>query len=377
MSKNDKEQKLSEQLKTLLGFLESDPTNLSLLSDTAETALNENHLQLANELLTRYESIEPFSSKQLGISGLAAMQSKNFELASKQFASLMENNTSDPAIRFNLAWSLAMLKNYDEAIEVIDENTASTLPQAAMLEVQILHQLGKFEDAGVRAKQHLKTHPDDTGLAAAISVLAMDNDDEELARMCAEQAGDHPDALTTLGTLVLGDDDGKQAIELFDKALAINPHGPRTWLGKGLAQLATGDTKEAAKNIDQGAEMFGTHLGSWIAAGWAYFIMDDLETSRQRFQHALGIDDTFAETHGSLAVLDVLSGNFDQAKLGIRTAMRLDKECFSAALAQTLILSSQGNSETAKKIFERAINTPIDGSDRTIAQSLVRMGMQE
>ena len=377
MSTDDQKQNLSEHLTGMLGFLKSDPQNLSLISDTAEAALDVNDLDLAKELLKRYETIAPFSDKQIGLSGLLAIQSKDFELASQEFSKLLENNSKDPAIRFNLAWSLSMLKKYDAAIEIIDEETANTLPQAAMLEVQIMHQLGEFEEAGIRAKQHLETHPDDTGLAAAISVLAMDNDDEELARLCAQKGGDHPDALTTLATLALDDDDSEQALELFDKALAINPHGPRTWIGKGLAQLASGDTKDAAKNIDHGAEMFGTHLGSWIASGWAYFIMDDLETSRERFEHALGIDDTFAETHGSLAVLNVLSGNIDQAKTGVRTAMRLDRECFSAALAQTLIFSSQGNPDAAKKIFDRAINTPIDGSDRTIAKSLVRMGLDQ
>lgn len=377
MNTDDKKRNLSEHLTGMLGFLKSDPQNLSLISDTAEVALDVNDLDLVKDLLVRYKTIAPFSDKQVGLSGLLAIQSKDFELASQQFSKLLENNSKDTAIRFNLAWSLSMLKEYDAAIKTIDEKTANTLPQAAMLEVQIMHQLGKFEEAGIRAKQHLETHPDDTGLAAAISVLAMDNDDEELARLCAQKGGDHPDALTTLATLALDDDDSEQALELFDKALAINPHGPRTWIGKGLAQLASGDTKDAAKNIDHGAEMFGSHLGSWIASGWAYFIMDDLETSRERFEHALGIDDTFAETHGSLAVLNVLSGNIDQAKTGVRTAMRLDRECFSAALAQTLIFSSQGNPDAAKKIFDRAINTPIDGSDRTIAKSLVRMGLDQ
>ena len=366
---------MSETLTNMLGYLKSDPNNLSLLSDTAELALEESYSDIALELLMRYANETDLPIKEQGMAGLAAMKSKDFEKACNFYEGLMESGEDAPPIRFNLAWSQSMLKNFNRAMEVLDEETLSSLPQAAMLHLQILHQMGEFDVATEKAHEYFKNGSEDSGLNAAISVLALDIEDIDLARSTALKAGEHPDALTTLGTLALGDDKGDEALELFDRAMKINPHGPRTWIGKGLAHLIKGENDEALKNIDQGAKMFGTHIGSWIAAGWAHFVKNDIDGARERFEHALSIDPNFSESHGSLAVIDVMEGNLEKARTGVKTAMKLDKECFSAALAQVLMLSSNGNEEQAKQIFERAINTPIDDSGRTIAKSMTRMGM--
>lgn len=375
MSNANISKNMSEALINMLGFLKADPDNLSLLSDTAELAIEEKQPKTALKLLDRYAHTTDLPEKERGMLGLAAMQTKEFERASEVFSKLLEEGHDNPSVRFNCAWSNAMLKNFDQAMDILDDDTLAALPQAAMLHLQILHDQGEFDLAAEKAREYFEDDNEHPGLNAAISVLALDVEDIELAKSTALKAGDHPDALTTLGTLALGEDDGDEALALFDKAMAINPHGPRTWIGKGLAHLVKGENDEALKNIDQGAEMFGTHIGSWIAAGWAHFVKNDVEGARERFERALNIDPNFAESHGSLAVIDVIQGNLAEARRSTKTALKLDNECFSAALAQVLMLSSSGNSEKAQQIFERAIHTPIDDSGRTISRSMTRMGL--
>src|SRR5204863_857679 len=109
----------------------------------------------------------------------------------------------DAALRFNLAWSRAMLKNATGALDLLDNATTEALPQAAMLQVQLLHDQGAFEEAETSARKHIARHPRHAGLMAAVSVLAIDIEDTSLALDCAWRAGDHPDALASLGTLAL------------------------------------------------------------------------------------------------------------------------------------------------------------------------------
>ena len=377
MSDETTPKKMSETLINMLSYIDLDPDNLSLLSDTAELALNDGHPKKAIELLEKYTSLSDLPKKECGIMGLAALQSKDFDKSSAIFSKLLEQGYDEPAIRFNNAWSNAMMKNYDVAMDMLDEKTISSLPQAAMLHLQILHEKGQFDLAEEKAREYFKNDSDHPGLNAAISVLALDIEDVELAKSTALKAGNHPDALTTLGTLALGEDNSDEALALFNQAMSINSHGPRTWIGKGLAHLSKGENDEALKNIDQGAEMFGTHIGSWIAAGWAHFIKNDIEGARERFERALAIDPNFSESHGSLAVIDVIQGNLTEARRSTKTALKLDKECFSATLAQVLMLSSNGNQEKAQLIFDKAIHTPIDDSGRTIARSMSRMGLSQ
>lgn len=363
------------RLDRLLPLLDADPSNLALLADAAETALAEQRPDTAAELLERYAAIAPLPPRETNLAGLAALQTKRYDRAAALFGELVESGVDDPAVRFNLAWACAMDKQFDRALELLDDDLARALPQAAMLQVQLLHDRGEFDDAAARARDYVEIHPSYAPLMAAVSVLALDVEDAELAAACAAKGGEHPDALTTLGTLALGDERATEALDLFDRALDRNSQVPRAWVGRGLARLLTGQSPDAAADIDRGAEMFGDHLGSWIAAGWAHFVNKDLASARARFETALELDDTFAETHGSLAVLDLLEGNVEGAREKSEIALRLDRQCYSAALARSLLAAGAGDEATARRIYEAAVNAPIDDSGRTIGQALARLGM--
>ena len=308
--------------------------------------------------------------------GVAALQSRDFSTAEQIFADIRTDHPEDVALAYNLAWARANLADHAGAMEVLGDDAARALPQAATLRIELLHQLGRLDEAAPAASAYATLFPDHAPLSAAISVLAIDLEDKQLAATSAARAGDHPDALITRGTLALGEERASEAAMLFEQALAANPAAPRAWVGAGLAKLLTGQAASAPADLDLGAEMFGDHLGSWIAAGWAYFINGDRDLARSRFQRALEIDGSFAEAHGALAVLDLLEGDVPAAERGCEVALRLDRSCFSAALARTLLLSAAGDRQQAQRIFERALTTPVDGDGRTIAQTLAVIGLR-
>lgn len=358
----------------LSSYLEHDPGNHALLVDAAEAAIDAGKPEAALDLLDRAAARAAPGARERNLAGLAAIHAGRFAEAATSFAQLLDDGADTPAIRFNLAWARAIAGDPEGALAVLDDATSDALPQAAALDVQLRHAAGDFDEAFARGKNHLDRYPDDPGLAAAMSVLALDMEDRELAAACAAKAPGHPDALATLGTLALDHDDAAGAKRLFDEALARNPDRPRAWVGRGLAELLSGQADKAPADIDRGAELFGTHLGSWIAAGWAYFINGDIATSRARFEHALALDPTFAETHGSLAVLDLLAGDLESARDRAKVATRLDRQSYAAALAQAMLSAGQGDAEKSRAIIERALHTPLDGTGRTLAQALARMG---
>ncbi|MES2442153.1 MAG: tetratricopeptide repeat protein [Pseudomonadota bacterium] len=360
-----------ERLSALLDY---DPGNLALLADTADAAFAEDRFDDAGALLDRCEAIAPLPPHALHLAGLVAMRLLDWPRAAERFEAVLAAGGNAPPVRFNLAWSLAMDKRFAEALPLLDEETSAELPQAAELEVGLLHQLGELERAEERARALILVHPDHRGLNAAVSTLAIDIEDVELAAATAINAGDHPDALITLATLALGEDEVEGAAELFDAALARNPSSPRALVGRGLARLLSGDQAEAAREIDRGAELFGDHLGSWLAAGWAYVVAGDRETGRARFERAVEIDDTFGEAQGSLAVIELLEGRIEEARRRTEVALRLDRHGFAAALASMLLAAGEGDKDRAQRIFEIALKTPIGDNGRTVGQSIARMG---
>lgn len=365
---------VSKRLSGLLQYLDQDPANVTLLTEVAETALAENRPDIARSVLTRGAGGEPRSSELMNLAGLAAMRENDFACAASIYESLLQTNTSDASVRFNLAWSWAMQRNLKGALALLDEQTTTTLPQAAMLHLQILHDQGEFDHAAEIAQSHLARHPDHNGLLAAVSVLALDIEDVGLARRCAERAGSHPDAMITLGILALGEQDA-QAADYFRAALERNSRAPRAWVGQGLALLSRGAHADAARDLQHGAELFAEHTGSWIAAGWAHLLASNLSASRTAFETALQLDHNFSEGHGSLAVVSLLEGQMEDARRQTDTALRLDPASFSGTLARALLLERGGKEQAARTIIERALHQPIDGSGRTIAMALARYAL--
>ncbi len=363
-----------EALDRLLGFLDQDPLNPSLLRDAAQAALAAHEPGLTVDLLSRLdEQADALAAADRNLLAIALMQGGDPAQAAHILEQLLTAAPQDAGLRFNLAWARALTADHAGAAGLLDEETTRALPQAAMLEMQLLHEAGAFDEALVWARQHLAIHADYPPLLAAISVLAVDMEDEELARQCAEGADGHPDSLAVLGTLALAEQAHEAARPLFERALAANAGSPRAWIGLGLSDLASGDHHAAGAAIDKGAELFGDHLGSWIAAGWAYLLGGNREKARQRFEHALGLDPNFAESHGSLAVLNVLEGQRASAERGLEVAFGLDRQCFSAAFAKLLIAAGDGDQQTAQRIMDMALGQVLDEKGRTIGEALRRL----
>jgi|GEM_PF-472555 len=363
-----------EKLAELLQWLDQDPENSSLLTDTVDAAIAADAFGKATQLLADYSEKNELSPEMLNLSGILALRQQDIQGAVSIFSKLIEAGNDDPATRFNLAWSHALLDEYEKCLALIDDVMARDLPQAAALKIHMMHSNGQFDEAIEEAKFLAEIHPNHPGLMAAISVLALDVEDTDMARLCAEKAGAHPDALATLGTLDLGENNLKSAQQKFQESLLLNDSNARAWVGQGLAKLSAGSSDAALGDLDKGAEIFGTHIGSWIASGWAYFIADDIEAARNRFQKAYDLDANFAESHGSLAVIDVIEGKFENARNRCELALRLDKQCFSAALAKVLLLQAEGSGKKAEKFFKLALNMPINDSGQTLADNLVRVG---
>lgn len=363
------------RLERLLGFLDQDQHNLRLASDCAEAALAADRIELASRILAPFDASGALDPAARNIAGIASMRLGDQGTAQRHFSCLLSDHPDDPAVRFNLAWSQALAGDHGAAQETLGDVSNSEMPQAAMLDLQLHHHLGDFDAAEVKLDGYLSRFPDYAPLQAAASVLAMDLDRADLARRCAIRGGDHPDALSTLGTLELGEQHLDEARSLFTRSLEARPENPRANVGFGLVELASGNSGGALPFLDRGAEQFGDHLGSWLAAGWAHLLAGDAATARLRFETALAKDDNFGEAQGSIAALDAFAGDFESAKRRLEIALRLDRQSFSAALTAMLLAASEGDSEKAQRVFDMTASQPLTPDGKTLAQLLAGVAL--
>jgi Tfp pilus assembly protein PilF len=364
----------AERVDRLLDFLKSDPDNLNLLRDAAEAALADGRFALAQDLVDRHAAVAPPPPPLVNLAGLAAMGEGRFAAAAVLFARCLEATPDEPTPRYNLAWARAAQRDWAGASELLDESVAAAIPAAATLKVQMLHHLGEVEDALAWGAGFVDRYPNDLALLGALSAVAMDAEELELAAGYAERAGESPEGLATLGMLRLDQAGLEAAEQSFDRALSANGDCARALLGKGLVGLARSDSAAAASYLDRAASFYGDHLGSWVAAGWAYFTAGDLVRARQRFETAVAVDGTFAEAQGGLAVIDVIEGRLDEGRRRAQTALRLDRMCFSGVLARSLLLEAEGETAAAERLRNAALNVPVGPSGQTIAQMAALLG---
>jgi tetratricopeptide (TPR) repeat protein len=363
------------RLGALRDYLAADPENLTLLADAANVAFDEADFDEARNFLARYHAIEILPQSLVNLEGLIALRTGRLDDAAAKFDSLIKQGVNEPSVCFNRAWIHALNAEHEAALALLDNRTSMVTPRAQALKVQTLHHLGRIDEALAVGADMAAQNPDNDLLLGALSVAAMDADNLDLARRYAAQAKGGADALTTRGLIALdeGDLGGSQA--LFENALAEHSDAPRAWLGKGLGHIAAGQIPEGTAALTKGAEIFGDHLGSWIALGWTQFIARDNKAARATFERALALDENFAETHGGLAVLDLADGDIDGAQRRSAIALRLDRNCFGGMLSKMLLLEAQGDADAARRIWDKAINLPAGADGKTLAQAMIGLGL--
>jgi len=362
-----------ERFDRLSGFLLEDPANIHLTLECAEAALTADLPERALELLGTIDEAGELGEAVTNLAGIAAMRCGDQASAQARFESLLEGRPDDPSLRFNLAWSRALAGDFEGARSMLDEAAIESLPQAAMLDLQLDHHLGEFEPAREKLRGYLDRYPDYGPLQAAASVLALDLNDLELAQACANRAADHPDAMATLGSLDLAENRLGAARARFERSIAVRAQNARAHIGLGLTELASGNAAAAIEHLDRGASQFGDHLGSWIAAGWAHYLAKDSAAARARFETALALDDTFGEAQGSLAALAALEGDLESAQRRMEVARRLDRDSFSTTLAAIVLASAAGDPGKAGQMFELAANRPLTHDGKSLVQALVEI----
>jgi tetratricopeptide (TPR) repeat protein len=310
----------------------------------------------------------------VNLKGLTAMVGGRLDEAEAAFRQLLGARPDDRGAAYNLAWTLSLKRDWEGALGLLDDAAVGAVPEAATLRIQMLHRLGRLDEALALGAGYAEARPDDQALMSALAIAAMDDERKDLARIYALRGGASHEALATLGALSLDASRVEEAARLFDQALAARADSARGLMGKGLCLMVGGDPAGGAAYLDRSAEAFGSHIGTWVAAGWAHLTSGDIPGARQRFETALALDERFAESQGALAVLDVMEGDLEGGRRRAEVAFRLDRNCLSAALARSLLAERAGDARTAERIRAMALNTPLGEDGRTLAQAIAAFG---
>lgn len=359
----------SSRLTRLLGFLARDPGNTTLLLDALSLAIASADMPQRQRLIDHVQqhAIES-AAVDAQIAHLQLLMG-NYAAASAYGDKAIQAGISHPAVLLNTAYGHFYSGDYDSSAAILAKLTAQDDASVDMLllHARALHHQAKPEPTEhmvLRALQREPAHVEAKGLLALLQYERGDNDGAlRLAHDVLAQNQDQLDALLACGAVHFEQGRIEASRKTWLHTVATHPTCGRAW--SGLAQLEFNELEfvPAEEHLKIAVIYMPDHIGTWHLLAWLYILQRDSQRAREALDKSYALDRNFGETHGGLAVVDALDGKDEQARVGIRRALKLDPECMSARYAEMLILQKEGKSEAATAAINQVFDRNAPGSN--------------
>jgi arylsulfatase A-like enzyme/tetratricopeptide (TPR) repeat protein len=148
-------------------------------------------------------------------------------------------------------------------------------------------------------------------------------------------------------------EESEQAIQ---QALAIEPQCAGAYVSRGRVALRRQDEEQALRHFEKAIELDpgGTGPAAYSAIGVMHLRARRLEEAREAFRNALRIDALNGVAHTGLANVLIEEGRLDEAMRELRLALRFDPNQPGALASLASLLSKQGAHDNAIALCERA-----------------------
>ena len=354
----------AQRLQRLRGFLQQDPDNVGLRSQTIAAAIAVGEWDAVDLLLQEGFARTPEAAELHAHAGFAALHKQAYEQAKTHFNAAISQGLSVPTVRYNLAFSQFLLGQHAAALEALalfapDEQNKV---QYALLKARCLHHIGDREGAITVLMPVRNNSPEVEGLLALLMYEVDRNDDAlEAANRALTHHPHQLEALLARAATLAEQDQFELARTDYQEATVHHPHSGRAW--SGLAQIDFHDFKfdDALKSLERAVDHMPNHIGTWHLLAWIHVLQGRVQEGKAAFQKSYELDRNFGETHGGLAVVAAMEKQVKLAEEHIKRATRLNPNGFAAQYARLLILEQQGKTDEAQALLKAVMQTTHPG----------------
>lgn len=369
------------RLNRLLGFLKLDPNNQALLLDAMSLAIEVGDMASTQQLIEHIDTHAIDDPQVYAQATHLLLQMGQYAAAGDFGDKAIEGGITHSAVFFNTAFGHFYSGDYVDAAKLLAHlSSAADCPAPALLlHARALHHQELTEEAEPLTTRALQQEPGNIEARGLLALLQYENDDNPAALLTAhETLAEDPNQLDALiacasANFEQGNLDASRKAWLH--TVKAHPDCGRAW--SGLAQLEFNELEfvQAEEHLKTAVQFMPDHIGTWHLLAWIYILRNDSTAARAALDKSYALDRNFGETHGGLAIVDVMDGLDDQARLGIRRALKLNPNGLSAHYAEMLLLQKAGKSAEATQLVNQVLDraTP-DGpeSGRTLVEAWLR-----
>jgi len=367
----DADRSWETRLNRMISFLDRDPGNTRLLQEVLSLVIASGNLQHIRHWIRHLESHPVEDTAILAQMTHLQLLNRNFAAASDYGDRAIQAGASHPAILLNAAYGHFYSGHYERCAAILtsltekNDATVGTL----LLHARALHHQNAAESAEQLVTRALQNEPVNVEAKGLLALLHHERDSNhhalQLAHEVLAQNPSQLDALLACGSVHVEQGNMKAARKTWLHTVMLHPTCGRAW--SGLAQVAFNALEfvDAEAYLKKAVTYMPDHIGTWHLLAWVYILRKDSVQARSALMQSYALDRSFAETHGGLAVVDVLEGKQKAAQLGIRRALKLKPDCLSARYAEILTLQNTGKYEEARALIQQILDRQAPGSKET------------
>ncbi|WP_395608121.1 tetratricopeptide repeat protein [Pseudomonas sp. B22129] len=374
---------LAEQqhLARLMAFLGHDPGNPTLLCDAMSLAIALGD-QAIGQRLIEHVKIHGIEDPRVFAHGAhLLLQAGDYLAAAALGDQAITAGLSDPAVVFNTALGHFYSADFSAADTLLSHLTrhADCPAGTLLMHARALHQLEETEPAEALALRAQQREPGNQDIRGLLALLLYENDKLAQALNTAHETlaadPDQRDALIACATVQFEQYNVAASRKAWLHTLKAYPDCGRAWSGLGLLEFSELDFDLAETHLKTAVQFMPHHIGTWHLLAWIYILRKDNVQARAALEKSYALDRSFGDTHGGLAVVDIMEGHSENARKGIRRALRLKPDSLSAHYAQALLLQQAGQMEEARQLISGLLEKNRPGGEVT-GRTLVNQWLQ-
>lgn len=349
------------RLTRLISFLQQDPSNLTLLLDAMALAIETGNTAAGQQLIAHIKAHAIDDPQICAQAAHLLLQAGEYAAAGEYGDKAIEGGLTHSAVIFNTAFGHFYSGEYARTSALLTHLTASAECTATTLIIhaRALHHQELSEEAESLMRRAQQQEPHNIEARGLLALLQYENDDNASALQTAhETLADDPDQLDAL--LACADvhlEEGR--IEASRKTwlhtVSAHPTCGRAWSGLAHTEFNELEFDLAEEHLQTAVQFMPDHIGTWHLLAWIYILRNDSPNARKALDKSYVLDHNAAESHGSLAVVDVMDGLDDQARLRIRRALKLNPDCRAACIAEMLLLQKAGKPAEAAQVLNEML----------------------
>lgn len=169
------------------------------------------------------------------------------------------------------------------------------------------------------------------------------------------------ESLNKRGNVLMGQGKLREAMQVFEEALRLNPADARTQYNLSLAYAGLDDHAAEQAALAQAVQLDPNFAKARERLGLRYMEDGKMPNAEEQLKAALAADPKFAKAESELGILYGHQGKIMEAEALFRKAQADDPLCVQAFIGLGLTLAGQGRLEEANQEFQHAAKISPEG----------------